>query len=74
MPGLNATILEIATEASREVYAHAYRLAWSSIIPFVALAVGAILAMRGVGVLMTEHVEATVEKVGRGKEEEVGAG
>jgi hypothetical protein len=48
---------------SRQVYAKAYRLAWSSIIPFVVLAWIAVAFLKGVKELMTEHVEATVEKV-----------
>ncbi|KAK4185751.1 major facilitator superfamily domain-containing protein [Podospora australis] len=49
---------------SRRQYAQAYRLAWSSIIPFVVLATVAIVCMRGVSELMTEKVEATVERAG----------
>lgn len=48
--------------ASENAYAAAYRLAWSSIIPFVVLALVAIWFLKGVKELMTEHVEATVEK------------
>jgi len=48
--------------ASQEIYAAAYRLAWSSIIPFVVLALLAIVFLKGVKELMTEHVEATVER------------
>jgi fructose-specific phosphotransferase system IIC component len=63
IPGINAGILREATITSREVYARAYRLAWSSIIPFVVLAFVAVAFLKGVKELMTEHVEATVEKV-----------
>ncbi|CAG8957887.1 hypothetical protein HYFRA_00000227 [Hymenoscyphus fraxineus] len=61
--GLNPQILRVATVASRSVYASAYRLAWSSIIPFVVLALVAVGFLKGVRELMTEHVEATVERV-----------
>ena len=39
------------------------RLAFASIIPFVILAIVASACLRGVKELMTEHVEATVEKI-----------
>ncbi len=41
--------------ASEWAYAHAYRLAWAGVVPFVVL---------DVKELMTEKVEATVEHVG----------
>ena len=50
-------------DASRWSYAHAYRLAWASVIPFVVLALIAVAFLRGVKELMTEKVEATVERV-----------
>ncbi|KAL9115355.1 MAG: hypothetical protein Q9227_000676 [Pyrenula ochraceoflavens] len=62
--GINATILAAATEQSHWTYARAYRLGWASIIPFVVIALVAVAFLRGVKDLMTEHVEATVEKVG----------
>jgi hypothetical protein len=62
VPGINPTILGAAMHASQEIYAAAYRLAWSSIIPFVVLALLAIVFLKGVKELMTEHVEATVER------------
>jgi hypothetical protein len=62
IPGVNASVLGAATNASRNAYARAYRLAWASIIPFVVLALVAIFFLKGVKELMTEHVEATVEK------------
>ncbi|KAI2778015.1 MFS general substrate transporter [Daldinia loculata] len=52
-----------AVEASRWQYAHAYRLAWASVIPFVVLAIVAVALLKGVKDLMTEEVEATVEHV-----------
>lgn len=57
-----------AVAASHDEYAHAYRLAWSSIIPFVVIAIVAIWLMKGVKELMTEKVEATVEHVGDDEE------
>ncbi|TVY50544.1 Trichothecene efflux pump TRI12 [Lachnellula cervina] len=62
IPGISLASLGAATRASHVVYAAAYRLAWSSIIPFVVLSLVAILFLRGVKELMTEHVEATVER------------
>lgn len=46
----------------RHVYAGAYRRAWAAIVPFVVLATICIVFLRGVGELMTERVEASVEK------------
>jgi len=63
VPGLNATITAKTLDASHWAYAHAYRLAWSSIIPFVVLALVAVFFLKGVKELMTEKVEATVEHV-----------
>jgi hypothetical protein len=68
VPGINAAIIAAATRTSHEVYAHAYRLAFSSIIPFVVLAIVASACLRGVKDLMTEHIEATVEKIPDEKE------
>ncbi|KAG4420797.1 hypothetical protein IFR04_006077 [Cadophora malorum] len=62
IPGVSPGILAAATSASENAYAAAYRLAWASIIPFVVLALVAIWFLKGVKELMTEHVEATVEK------------
>lgn len=63
VPGLNSTIETATLNASHNAYAHAYRLAWASIIPFVVLALVAIFFLKGVKELMTEKVEATVEHV-----------
>lgn len=62
VPGLSAKVLAQAYAASHSVYAQAYRLAWSSIIPFVVLAIVAVLCIHNVKELMTNHVEASVEK------------
>ncbi|KAI1246824.1 hypothetical protein MGN70_010707 [Eutypa lata] len=63
IPGATPEVLAAAVEASRAEYAHAYRLAWASVIPFVVLAIVAVALMKGVRDLMTEKVEATVERV-----------
>ncbi|KAI6800267.1 aldolase [Hortaea werneckii] len=63
VPGVTSTIVEAALDASHWTYAPAYRLAWWSIFPFVALALIAVLCLKGVKDQMTEQVEATVEKV-----------
>ncbi|EXJ87408.1 hypothetical protein A1O3_04368 [Capronia epimyces CBS 606.96] len=65
VPGINTTIEARTLDESHRVYAHAYRVAWASIIPFVVLALIAIFFLRGVKELMTEKVEATVEHVKR---------
>jgi hypothetical protein len=62
IPGINEEILGAAVNSSHELYAAAYRLAWASLIPFIVLAIVAIVFLKGVKELMTEHVEATVEK------------
>jgi hypothetical protein len=63
VPGLSQGITGAALNASHWEYAHAYRLAWTSIIPFVVLALVAVFFLKGVKELMTEKVEATVEHV-----------
>lgn len=61
VPGANQEIAAAAWDASHWSYARAYRLAYWSVVPFVALATIAVLSMKGVKHLMTERVEATVE-------------
>lgn len=61
--GATEEVWSAAMDASHDEYAHAFRLAWSSIIPFVVIAIVAIWFMKGVRELMTEKVEATVEHV-----------
>jgi hypothetical protein len=68
IPGINTAIIAAVTKTSHELYAHAYRLAFASIIPFVVLAIVASACLKGVKELMTEHVEATVEKIPSEKE------
>lgn len=59
--GLDDKILVAALDVSHSVYAEAYRLAWASIIPFVVLAIVAVLFIRQVKELMTEYVYPTFE-------------
>lgn len=63
VPGLNGTIETATLDDSHREYAHAYRLAWASIIPFVVPALIAVWFLKGVKELMTEKVEAMVEHV-----------
>jgi hypothetical protein len=63
VPGISPSILGAAFDASHHAYAAAYRLGWASIIPFVVLALVAVIFVKGVQELMTEKVEATVEHV-----------
>ena len=62
VPGMNEAIINAAWDASHWSYAHAYRLGYWSVVTFVALATIAVLSMKGIRHLMTEHVEATVER------------
>lgn len=62
IPGINLDILSAAENASHWAYARAYNLAWASVIPFVVLAFVSVACLQGVKELMTDHVEATVEK------------
>ncbi|KAJ7826652.1 major facilitator superfamily domain-containing protein [Mycena leptocephala] len=64
VPGVSDAVISAATAASRNAYARAYRFAWIPIIPFVLVAMVCIACLKGVKELMTEHVEATVERVG----------
>jgi len=63
VPGITPGIVSAVTRQSHELYAHAYRLGFASIIPFVVLAIAASACLKGVKDLMTERVDATVEKV-----------
>lgn len=62
IPGINAHILAQSLGARSLVYASAYRLAWASVIPFVVLAIIGVVFIHNVKELMTNHVEASVEK------------
>ncbi|KAF8191430.1 major facilitator superfamily domain-containing protein [Mycena galopus ATCC 62051] len=68
VPGVTDAVIAAATTASHNVYARAYRFAWIPIIPFVVVAMVCIAYLKGVAELMTEHVEATVERVGAKRE------
>lgn len=72
VPGINGKIEAAALNASHWAYAHAYRLAWASIIPFIVLALIAVICLRGVKELMTEKVEATVETMDESSKEKSG--
>ena len=72
VPGATESVWSAAVNESQWQFAYAYRLAWASIIPFVVLALVAVAAMRGVKELMTEKVEATVERVDAKHVEEMG--
>lgn len=61
--GATADVWSAAIAASHWEYAHAYRLAWASIIPFVVLAIVAVACLKGVKDLMTDKVEAPIEPV-----------
>lgn len=61
--GATDAVWAAAMDESHWQYAYAYRLAWASIVPFVVLAIVAVWFMRGVKELMTEKVEATVERI-----------
>ncbi|KAF3024162.1 hypothetical protein E8E14_008396 [Neopestalotiopsis sp. 37M] len=63
IPGATAAVWAAAVDARHWEYAHAYRLAWASIIPFVVLAIVAVACLRGVKDLMTDKVEAPIEPV-----------
>jgi hypothetical protein len=71
IPGATKEVLERAWTASYWSYAKAYRLGWWSVVPFVALATASVAVMRGVGDLMTEKVEASVERDDEGGREKV---
>ncbi|KAJ7600789.1 major facilitator superfamily domain-containing protein [Mycena floridula] len=63
IPGISEQISKVSEQVSHEVYARAYRFSWIPIVIFTVLALGCIACLKGVRELMTEHVEATVEKV-----------
>lgn len=67
VPGISPAIIGEAMNASHTVYAAAYRLAWSSIIPFVVLALICVCFLKDVSHLMTGHIEATVEHIPKEK-------
>ena len=69
VPGSDGAILAAAADASRWAYTRAYRLAWWSIFPFVIVALVAVSCLKGVKELMTEKVEATVERDSTAKAE-----
>ncbi|KAL9077902.1 MAG: hypothetical protein Q9157_003169 [Trypethelium eluteriae] len=62
VPEINPGIIDAVENASHWAYARAYNLAWASVIPFVVIALVCVACLKGVKELMTDHVEATVEK------------
>ncbi|KAL9087640.1 MAG: hypothetical protein Q9165_006564 [Trypethelium subeluteriae] len=62
VPAINPGIIDAVENASHWAYARAYNLAWASVIPFVVIALVCVACLKGVKELMTDHVEATVEK------------
>lgn len=68
--GATDAVWRAAVNESRWVYAKAYQLAWASVIPFVALAIVAVAFLKEVEELMTEKVEATLERVGKKRDVE----
>lgn len=65
IPGANSSIIAAAERASRDAYSYAYHRTWATLIPLVAVTIVAVLFLRPVGHLMTEKIDATVEKVER---------
>lgn len=63
LPDVSIPTLEAAVEAGHWVYAKGYRVSWASIIPFVVLSMACTIFLKGVKKLMTEKVEAPVEKM-----------
>jgi hypothetical protein len=63
--GANKTILEAATTASHDAYAYAYHMMWVLLIPLVIIAIVAVIFLQPVGHLMTNKIEATVERTNR---------
>lgn len=61
--GLTPDILSKVMNTSQWTYTHVYRLAWCSVIPLAAVALIAVCFLRDVGQLMTERIEAPVERV-----------
>jgi len=62
VPGITPAIITAATDASHWAYAHAYRWAWISIIPFVVVGIVCVCLLTDIKHLMTEHVEKSIEK------------
>ena len=62
VPGIDGRITGEVLNASHWAYARAYNIAWATIVPFVVLALVCMLLLKGVKELMTEKIEATVEK------------
>ena len=61
VPGGNGDVIASAVNASQWVYARAYRLAWSVIVPFVVVTIVCVGFLESVKEVMTDTVEASVE-------------
>lgn len=72
VPGATPVIMDAAWHASYWSYTRAYRLGFWSVVPFVALATVSVACMKGVKELMTERVEATVERESDVEEDKTG--
>jgi len=62
LPSATTAVIKAARYAGQKVYAKGFGLAWASIIPIAFIAIGSCALMKGVGTLMTEKVQAPLEK------------
>ncbi|PVH97231.1 MFS general substrate transporter [Periconia macrospinosa] len=61
VPSASVAAISAAQNASHEVYAKAYRMAWASIVPFAFLALASVSYLKSVKAFMTDTVEAPLE-------------
>lgn len=62
LPSATTAVIKAARYAGQKVYAKGFGLAWASIIPIAFVALVCCALLKGVGNLMTEKVEAPLEK------------
>jgi hypothetical protein len=62
LPSATLPIIQTARKAGQIVFAKAFGLAWASIIPLAVISIVCCALLRGVDQLMTEKVEAPLEK------------
>lgn len=62
LPSASMPIIQAARRAGQKVFARAFGLAWASIIPLAFISIVCCALLRGVSKLMTEKVEAPLEK------------
>lgn len=62
LPSATIPIIQAARRAGQKVFAKAFGLAWASIIPIAVISIVCCVLLRGVSKLMTEKVEAPLEK------------